>query len=59
MRFGLDMRYTQYARQVSGNAGMRLTFDRTFTQKDFNRDDPLSGSGFARPAAGRAERGQH
>src|SRR5262249_50243679 len=47
MRFGLDWRYTQYARQTSGNAGMRLTFDRTFTQKDFNRSDPLNGSGLA------------
>jgi hypothetical protein len=26
---------------------MRLTFDRTFTQKDFNRSDPLSGSAIA------------
>lgn len=47
MRFGLDWRITQYARLVSGNGGMRLTFDRTFTQKDFNRGDPLSGSGLA------------
>lgn len=47
MRFGLDWRYTQYARLVAGNGGMRLTFGRTFTQKDFNRADPLSGSAIA------------
>ncbi len=47
MRFGLDWRYTQYARLVSGNGGMRLTFGRTFTQKDFSRGDPLSGSAIA------------
>ncbi len=47
MRFGMDLRYTQYARLVSGNSGMRLTFGRTFTQKEFNRADPLSGSAIA------------
>src|SRR5262249_16833383 len=36
LRFGLDLRYTQYARQVSGNAGMQISFDRAFTQKDFS-----------------------
>jgi hypothetical protein len=46
-RFGIDLRYTQYARLVSGNGGMRLTFGRTFTQKEFNRADPLSGSAIA------------
>ncbi|MFN0111516.1 MAG: carboxypeptidase regulatory-like domain-containing protein [Blastocatellia bacterium] len=47
MRFGLDMRLQQYARQAAGNAGMRLTFDRTFTQETFNRADVLSGSSIA------------
>jgi hypothetical protein len=37
-RFGLDMRYTQYARQVSDRAGMLLTFQRNFTRADFSRD---------------------
>ena len=47
MRMGMDFRLQQYARQAAGNAGMRLTFDRTFTQKEFNRADPLSGSAVA------------
>lgn len=47
MRFGLDMRYTQYARLVAGNGGGRLTFDRTFTQEVFNRGDVYSGSSIA------------
>src|SRR5262249_43130188 len=47
LRFGLDLRYSQYARQVSGNSGMQISFDRTFTQKDFSRGDPLSGSSIA------------
>jgi len=47
LRFGLDLRYAQYARQISGNAGMQISFDRTFTQKDFSRGDPLSGSSIA------------
>ena len=37
-RFGLDMRYTQYARQVSGSAGMLLPFERNFTRRDFSRE---------------------
>ena len=47
MRFGLDMRLQQYARQNAGNAGMRLAFDRTFTQEVFNRPDVASGSSIA------------
>jgi hypothetical protein len=47
LRFGLDMRYTQYARQTSGNAGMVFSFDRTFTGQDFNRLDASSGSSLA------------
>jgi hypothetical protein len=47
VRFGLDLRYTQYSRQVSGNGGMRLDFGRGFTQREFNRGDALSGIGLA------------
>lgn len=47
LRFGLDWRYSQYARLVAGNGGGRLTFDRTFTQEVFNRGDVLSGSAVA------------
>ncbi|MBL8188816.1 MAG: TonB-dependent receptor [Acidobacteria bacterium] len=47
MRFGLDLRLQQYARQAAGNAGLRLTFGRTFTQRTFNSGDALSGSGIA------------
>ena len=47
VRVGIDYRLQQYARQAAGNGGMRLTFDRTFTQRDFNRSDPLSGSAVA------------
>jgi hypothetical protein len=47
LRFGLDLRYSQYARLVSGNGGMQISFDRTFTQKDFSRGDALSGSSIA------------
>jgi len=47
-RFGLDMRYTQYARQVSDRAGMLLRFERNFTRADFSRDGTTpSGNGFA------------
>src|SRR6266540_1578209 len=47
MRFGLDMRYSQYARLISGNGGMVLTFNRAFTQEVFDRFDPNSGSSVA------------
>ena len=47
MRFGVDWRLQQYARQAAGNAGLRLTFGRTFTQREFNRADPLNGSAVA------------
>ncbi|MFN8005081.1 MAG: TonB-dependent receptor [Acidobacteriota bacterium] len=46
-RFGVDIRFQQYARQAAGNAGLRLTFGRTFTQQTFNRADALSGSAVA------------
>lgn len=47
MRFGLDWRISQYARLVSGNGGMRLTFDRSFTQLQFNRSSTSNGSAIA------------
>jgi hypothetical protein len=47
IRTGLDMRLTQYARLVSDNAGMRFEFNRTFTQKNFDRSDALSGNSIA------------
>ena len=57
VRFGLDLRHTQYARLVSGNAGMQINFDRTFTQKDFARADTLSGSSIASFLLGAAASG--
>jgi hypothetical protein len=47
LRFGADVRYTQYARLASGNGGMALTFNRAFTQEAFNRFDANSGSALA------------
>jgi hypothetical protein len=47
LRFGSDLRYTQYARLVSGNGGMVLTFNRNFTGAAFDRFDANSGSGVA------------
>jgi carboxypeptidase family protein len=47
MRFGADVRYTQYARLVSGNGGMVLTFNRNFTGAAFDRFDANSGSSIA------------
>src|SRR5262249_31750300 len=47
IKSGLDLRMTQYSRLSSGEAGMRLDFNRGFTQKEYNRDDPLSGNSFA------------
>jgi Carboxypeptidase regulatory-like domain len=48
MRFGMDLRYAQYARLVSGNGGMALTFNRAFTQAVFSDTfDANSGSPMA------------
>jgi hypothetical protein len=47
MRTGLDWRYSQYARLIAGNGGGQLSFGRNFTQREFNRGDPLSGSSIA------------
>ncbi|MFN7930237.1 MAG: TonB-dependent receptor [Blastocatellia bacterium] len=46
-RFGLDLRYTQYARKVSGNGAGVFVFDRTFTQKDPNRGVSTEGNSIA------------
>ena len=58
MRFGTELRITQYSRQVSGRGGMRLTFSRGFTQKDFNRGDPQSGNAMASFLLGAPSGGQ-
>jgi hypothetical protein len=47
MRFGMDVRYSQYARLTSGNGGMVLSFNRAFTQEIFDRFDANSGSAVA------------
>src|SRR5690606_14791002 len=47
IRAGLDFRSTHVAGRSVGEAGMRFDFNRGFTQREFNRGDPLSGSTFA------------
>src|SRR5690606_33795168 len=47
IRAGLDFRSTHVAGRSVGEAGMRFDFNRSFTQREFNRADPLSGSSFA------------
>jgi hypothetical protein len=47
VRSGLDLRYTHVAGRTIGNAGGQIGFSRVFTQKDFSRGDPLSGSSLA------------
>jgi hypothetical protein len=47
IRTGLDIRSTHVQNRDSGQAGMRLTFNRGFTQRVFNTGDNLSGSGVA------------
>ncbi len=46
IKAGFDMRWTQYANKSVGNP-FRLTSNRTFTQRDYNRGDALSGDSFA------------
>jgi carboxypeptidase family protein len=58
VRFGVETRLTQYSRQVSGFGGMRLIFDRTFTQRDFATPDSLSGNSFASMLLGAPVRGE-
>jgi hypothetical protein len=47
IRTGLDMRLTQYSRQASGDGGLRLNFQRNFTQRVWNQGDALSGNSIA------------
>jgi hypothetical protein len=47
VRGGLDMRYTHVAARTVNFAGGQITFNRTFTQKDYTRGDALSGSSLA------------
>jgi hypothetical protein len=47
VRAGADTRWTWYAPEESGFAGMRLDFDRTFTRADFSRADDPSGNSIA------------
>jgi hypothetical protein len=58
VRFGTELRITQYSRQVSGRGGMRLRSTRGFTQRDFNRADALSGNAFASFLLGAPSEGQ-
>ncbi len=46
IKTGVDMRWIQYNVQNVGNA-FRLQATRDFTQKEFNRADPLSGNAMA------------
>jgi Carboxypeptidase regulatory-like domain/TonB dependent receptor len=47
IRTGMDFRLTQYSRLSSGEAGLRLNFNRGFTQRDFDDGDALSGNSIA------------
>jgi carboxypeptidase family protein len=47
IRSGLDIRSTHVQNRNSGEAGMRLTFNRGFTQRVFNTGENTSGSGIA------------
>ncbi len=47
LRLGVEARLTRLEQRNTGNAGMQLNFSRGFTQKEYNRGDPLSGSAFA------------
>jgi Carboxypeptidase regulatory-like domain/TonB-dependent Receptor Plug Domain len=48
IRSGLDLRFSQYSRLSSGDAGMRISFSRNFTRRVFNdNNDPLSGNSIA------------
>lgn len=59
-RGGLDMRMTWLARENSGQAGMLVQFNDTFTRQQWDQADPLSGSSFASfllgyPTSGRVD----
>jgi hypothetical protein len=58
VRGGLDARYTNVFVDNWGNAGGRVTFNRSFTQREFNRSDELSGNAFASFLLGAANGGE-
>jgi hypothetical protein len=47
IRSGLDVRSTLVEARSTGNGNMQLTFNRTFTQREFNRGNVLEGSALA------------
>ena len=47
IRSGLDVRSTMVQARSTGNGNMQLQFNRTFTQREFNRSNVLEGSGVA------------
>jgi len=47
LRAGLDYRSTTVQRRTYGNGGMAFVFSRSFTQREFNRNDAGSGSSVA------------
>jgi Carboxypeptidase regulatory-like domain/TonB-dependent Receptor Plug Domain len=47
IRSGLDMRNTTVEARTVGSAGMQIGFTRSFTQREFNRNDAGSGNSFA------------
>ena len=57
IRSGLDMRTTTVEQRTVGSAGMQFGFTRSFTQRDFNRNDATSGSSFASFLLGAANSG--
>src|SRR5262249_12132610 len=58
VRSGHDIRHTKVEGRTVGSAGMLISFNRTFTQRDFNRADALSGSSFASFLLGAPNSGQ-
>lgn len=57
MKYGVDMRWIQYNVQNSGNV-FQLTFNRGFTQQQYNRGDQLSGNSIASALLGVPSGGQ-
>ncbi len=56
VRGGLDMRLTWYTREINSNLFV-LSFDRRFTQRNFNSGDALSGNSIASFLLGAASGG--
>lgn len=57
LKYGIDMRWLQFNQQDSGNV-FQLTFNRNFTQRQFNRADQLSGNSIATALLGAPTGGQ-